>query len=85
MALSNGYIKDAKARGKAARFQHKDTGLVVQYDDHEEIIEDRCIIAVIPRRKPDQGEGEYDKTVTILLLRANGPSLDECHFESIGK
>ena len=82
MALSNGYV-ESTARGKAAEFRHFDTGLLIQYKDHE-VIEIACVLAVIPGRKPDQGNWEHDKSVTILLLGAKGFSLDECYLESIG-
>ena len=80
MAISNGYI-DATARRKAAKFRH---GLLVQYDDHERFIEDRSIIAVISRRKSEQGKGDDDKTARLMFLRTKGSSAEECYFESIG-
>lgn len=85
MAISHGSVHDVTARGQAARIQHNDVGLLIQYNDHEEIVEDQYVVAVISRRELDRRYGEDDKTVIIMLLRAKGSSINECFFETIGR
>ena len=84
MAISNGCIDDATAEGKAAEIPLTFGGLRIEYNYHEESVEDQSIIAIKPWRKPELENGDHGNKFTIRWLRAKGPSLDECYFDSTG-